>query len=100
MQESLKDWLLLHQLGKHSETNTCGACRPAQQDDPPEDFYDFTAEDLVRITAAKTAGEGPMLTRALRERRAQATAGQYGPVPVRILFPGDIVVQVSFTPGT
>ena len=68
--------------------------RPAQQEDPPEEFYDFTAEDLVRVTAAKAAAQGPMLTRALRERRTEATAGQYGPVPVRVLFPGDVVIQV------
>ena len=69
-------------------------CRPAQQEDPPEDFYDFTAEDLVRVTAAKLAGEGPLLTRALRDRRLETNAGQYGPCPVRVLFPGDVVVQV------
>ena len=65
----------------------------------PEDFFEFTAEDLARVTAAhirSTAAEnGPLLTRALREQRHQTAASQYGPVPVRLLFPGDIVVQVG-----
>ena len=67
----------------------------------PEEFYEFTAEDLARVTAAHigatSADSGPLLTRAVRERRLEAAASQYGPVPVRILFPGDLVVQVSLT---
>ena len=71
-------------------------CRPDARE-VSDDFFEFTAEDLARVTAAHigaTSSEAPLMTRAIRERRQEAAASQYGPVPVRILFPGDLVVQV------
>lgn len=66
--------------------------------DPPPEFYDFTAEDYHRVMAgqahaAAQAGAG-MRTAAMRRADTEAAASRLGPVPLRIHFPGDVVVQV------
>ena len=38
-----------------------------------------------------------LLTRALREAAEQAQAEAYGPIPVRIHFPDNIIVQAAFS---
>ena len=68
------------------------------QDDPPPEFYDFTAEDYHRVMAghgsASTSRE--MRTGAMRKADMEAAALQLGPVPLRVYFPEDVVVQVCF----
>ena len=67
-------------------------------DDPPPEFYDFTAEDFHRVTASRGAAAARaqvgMKTAAMRRADMEAAGSRLGPVPVRIHFPDDVIVQV------
>lgn len=67
-------------------------------DDPPPDFYDFTAEDYHRVMAGKHSAHQEaayMKTDKMRAAEERAAAAKLGPVLLRVYFPGDVVVQVS-----
>eukprot|EP00873_Tetraselmis_striata_P044347 jgi/Tetstr1/464611/TSEL_009365.t1 len=71
----------------------------SSQDDPPDAFYELTPEDLFKMEAAKkakAAEEKTLMTRAMRESRDRQRAATMGPVGVRVVLPGDRVLQTSF----
>jgi hypothetical protein len=67
-------------------------------DDPPDEFFEFTADDFLVVSrAAKQRAEADsvLLTRSAREARARAAAEALPPVPVRLHFPDGAIVQVG-----
>ena len=79
----------------------CVPCSAAVRDDPPDSFYEFTADDYARVArgwGANTAGgqpaSGPLKTAKLRAAEAAAAAQRVGPIPVRVMFPDGMVLQV------
>lgn len=74
-------------------------CVCSIQDEPPPDFYDFTAEDYHRVMAGKAQAQAKanagLKTSALRKAEMEAAAARFGPVPIRVHFPDDVIVQAS-----
>lgn len=70
--------------------------------DLPADFYDFTPDDYQKVMSGwakkNSQAAGPLKTQKLREQDERRRAEQFGPVPVRIHFPDDTIVQAEFKP--
>ncbi|KAA6416558.1 MAG: plant UBX domain-containing 1 [Trebouxia sp. A1-2] len=70
--------------------------------DLPADFYDFTPDDYQKVMSGwakkNSQAAGPLKTQKLREQDERRRAEQFGPVPVRIHFPDDSIVQAEFKP--
>ncbi|GMH45999.1 hypothetical protein BSKO_13963 [Bryopsis sp. KO-2023] len=72
----------------------------ASDEEVPDDFYDFTAEDFHRVMKEhqqKVAfQEAGLRTKALRQFAEHAKAQALGPVSVRLFFPSGEVCQTEF----
>jgi hypothetical protein len=71
-------------------------CR-ADEEEPPE-FFEFTADDYVRVVASHAQARQRMeaatlMTQRMREQEARRRAASLGPVPVRIHFPDALILQ-------
>ena len=68
----------------------------------PADFYDFTPDDYQKVMSGwakkNSQAGGPLKTQKLREQDERRRAEQFGPVPVRIHFPDDTIIQAEFKP--
>jgi hypothetical protein len=65
--------------------------------DPPDEFYEFTADDFLVVARAaqrRAETDAVFLTRSAREAAARARAEALPPVPVRLHFPDGSIVQV------
>lgn len=73
-------------------------------DDPPDSFYEFTADDYFRVArgwganfATGPAASAPLKTGRVRAAEAAAAAAKIGPVPVRVLgFSEGMALQATF----
>ncbi|GAX84069.1 hypothetical protein CEUSTIGMA_g11493.t1 [Chlamydomonas eustigma] len=67
--------------------------------DMTDDFYDVTPDDIAWVTKSSGGkkGDGQLLTKALRDAAELRRAAVYGPIPVRIHFPDNIIVQAAFS---
>jgi hypothetical protein len=73
-------------------------------EDPPDSFYEFTADDYARVargwganTATGPAANAPLKTARMRAADAAAAAAKVGPVPVRVYgFADDLALQATF----
>lgn len=68
------------------------------QDDVPDDFYDFTAEDYYKITANKMGAEF-LKTRKIREAEAAARRARIKKAVIRVRFPDNYVLEAVFGPS-
>lgn len=67
--------------------------------DPPDAFFELTAEDLQRMqaqAAAKRKAESVFKTRTAREAESAARAASMGPVRVRLHLPDGTLLQSDF----
>ena len=71
--------------------------RPLEDDEPPEDYYDFTEEDYFRVARGYARPEPMFKTRAIRQQEAQEAAEKLGPVRVRFIFPEDLICETEFS---
>ena len=73
----------------------------SMDDEPPPEFYEFTAEDYHRVMASKASAgakaNAGMKTGAMRKADMEAAASHMGPVLIRIHFPDDVIVQVGLS---
>lgn len=67
-------------------------------EEPGDDFFEVTQEDLHRMMAGSNRGrasEGQGLkTAKMREQESQQKAARLGPVPIRLQLPDGLTVQV------
>lgn len=74
-------------------------------EDPPDSFYEFTADDYTRVargwganTATGPAANAPLKTARMRAADAAAAAQKVGPVPVRVYgFGNDMALQATLS---
>ena len=71
--------------------------RPLEDEEPPEDYYDFTEEDYYRVARGYAKPEPKFKTRAIRQQEAQEAAEKLGPVRVRFIFPEDLICETEFS---
>ena len=68
----------------------------------PDDFYDFTPDDYQKVMSSwarkNSTASAPLKTQKLREQDERRRAEQIGPVPVRIHFPDNSIIQAEFKP--
>ncbi|KAF6257927.1 hypothetical protein COO60DRAFT_1701571 [Scenedesmus sp. NREL 46B-D3] len=67
--------------------------------DPPDEFFELTAEDLQRLqaqAAAKRKADLTFRTRTAREAESAARAAAMGPVRVRLHLPDGTLLQSDF----
>ena len=67
------------------------------EEEPPEDFFEFTADDYQKVVAGqareRARAETGLRTQKLREAEMRRRAASLGPVPIRVHFPDDIILQ-------
>jgi hypothetical protein len=77
---------------------SCARSGAAAKDDPGDEFFEFSAEDYARVTAAharaQRAAEAGLRTGKLREAEDARRAARLGPVPIRVHLPDDSILQV------
>jgi hypothetical protein len=74
-------------------------------EDPPDSFYEFTADDYTRVargwganTATGPPANAPLKTARMRAADAAAAAQKVGPVPVRVHgFGDDMALQATLS---
>ncbi|BDA50940.1 probable tether containing UBX domain for GLUT4 at C-terminar half [Coccomyxa sp. Obi] len=70
------------------------------EEEPPEEFFEFTPDDYHRVVAGqareRARAETGLRTQKLREDEMRRRAAALGPVPIRVHFPDDIILQASF----
>ena len=74
-------------------------------EDPPDSFYEFTADDYARVargwganTTTGPAANAPLKTARMRAADAAAAAQVVGPVPVRVYgFVDDLALQATLS---
>ncbi|GAQ86803.1 tether containing UBX domain for GLUT4 [Klebsormidium nitens] len=71
------------------------AAGPSQQDELPDDFYEFTAEDYFRMKGNRP-GEAVLKTRAMREQEERERRARFSSTKIRVQFPDLYVVEASF----
>ncbi|CAK9206522.1 unnamed protein product [Sphagnum jensenii] len=76
------------------DTSTVGKPRAAQEEEP-EDFYDFTAEDYARIMASRKE-EIYLKTRKIREQEQAARRAHMTKAIIRVQFPDNFVLEATF----
>jgi tether containing UBX domain for GLUT4 len=76
------------------DTSTVGKPRAAQEEEP-EDFYDFTAEDYARIMASRRE-EIYLKTRKIREQEQAARRAHMTKAIMRVQFPDNFVLEATF----
>ena len=68
------------------------------EEEPPEEFFEFTPDDYHRVVAGqareRARAETGLRTQKLREEEMRRRAAALGPVPIRVHFPDDIILQV------
>ena len=72
------------------------------EEEPPEEFFEFTADDYHRVAAGhareRAHAESGLRTQKLREEEMRRRAASLGPVPIRVHFPDAIILQAQPLP--
>lgn len=71
---------------------------PKPLSDEPDDFYEFTTEDYIRLLASKKE-ESILKTKKLRDAEQAACRAKITKAVIKVQFPDDYLIQTTFQPS-
>lgn len=66
--------------------------------DVPDDFYEFTTEDYIRLLSSKKE-ESILKTKKLRDAELAACRAKITKAVIKVQFPDDHLIQITFQPS-